>query len=225
MSVADLQARVETDYGRLALASWPDPHPGMTSPRREEYSRVTEPERFRIGPARARAWANTLADVPGVQIERLAPAPLDEDGHLGRFDRGVRLTSSRPGTLPLLLLERDVRVAGSGATLAVLHICVVEPTIAIDRVPDCGCDACDSGSADLLCQVDDTIGHVVGGPFVVLRSSGWQGQWHPEGASSSGTRRGLGLQQAMDLSRRLAHGEAVKLPRGVAAFVGRSWLG
>jgi hypothetical protein len=223
-SLAELQAQVVESYERLGMPSWPDPHPGMASPREEEYSRVTEPERYRIVHARARVWADKLVDVQGVKAEALAPAPLGEEGHLGLFDRGVRLTSSRPSTLPLLLLERDARLSGGDNTLAVLHISVFEPAFALEVLPDCGCDACDGGSADLLRAIDETIGHVVGGPFVLLRAKSWYAQWHPEGGSSGGTRRGVNHARAMELCRRLAAGKDVRLPRGVAAFVGRSWL-
>lgn len=93
VTLDELQAQVAASYDRLDLPSWPDPHPGSASPREEEYSRVTEPERYGIVHARARMWANRLGDVPGVEVETLAPAALDDEGHLGRFDRGVRLTS------------------------------------------------------------------------------------------------------------------------------------
>ena len=130
---------------------------------------MTDPGRYGIVHARARVWADRLGEVPGVRVEPLAPAPLDEDGLLGRFDRGVRVTSARPGTLPLLLLERDAPVPGTDGLLAVLHVSVVRPEVAVAMLPDCGCDACDTGSEDLLGAVDDAVGWVVGGPVVALR--------------------------------------------------------
>ncbi|GAA0708895.1 hypothetical protein Drose_21650 [Dactylosporangium roseum] len=220
----ELRARVAARYRDLGLPSWPDPHAGMTSPREEEYERVTEPGRYGIVHARARVWAECLGEVAGIEVEPLAPAPLDGEGRLGGFDRGVRLISPRPGTLPLLLLERDAPLSGLDASLAVLHISVVRPEIAVAVLPDCGCDACDRGSDDLLQAIDQTVGTVVGGPFVVLRGSGWQALWHPDGGSSDGTGRGPGHDRAMELCRRLAAGEDVRLPGGVEAFVGRPWL-
>lgn len=220
----ELQAQVAVNYDRLRMPSWPNPHPGMASPREEEYSRLTDPGRYGIVHARARVWADRLGGVPGVEVETLAPAPLDDEGHLGRFDRGIRLTSPRPGTLPLLLLERDVRSPGPEASLAVLHISVVRPEFGLQMLPDCGCDACDLGSDDLLQAIDETIGNVVGGPFVVLRGTGWRAWWHPDGGSSGGTGRGPDHRQVMELCRRLAGGEDVRLPDGVEAFVGRQWL-
>jgi hypothetical protein len=214
---AELQARVAASYDALGLPSWPNPHPEPAQPREEEYSRVTAPERYRIGPARGRVWADRLAELPGVTAEALSPAPLDGEGRLGRFDRGVRLTPARPGTLPLLLLERD-------APLAVLHISVVEPGIGVQMLPDCGCDACDLGSDDLLDAIDETIRTVVGGPFVLLRGPGWHAQWYPDGGSSGGTGAVPDHRWILELGRRLAGGEDVPLPDGTEAFVGRAWL-
>lgn len=222
--LGELRAQVAASYDRLGMPSWPNPHPGMASPLEDEYSRVTEPERYRIVHARARVWAETLGDVLRVAVQPLAPAPLDDEGHLGPFDRGVRLTSPRPGTLPLLLLERDGRWRGVEASVAVLHISVVRPEVAVEMVPDCGCDACDLGSDDLLHVIDETIGHVVGGPFVALRGKGWHARWHPDGGASGGTGRGPGHVRMMELCRRLASGKDVRLPKDVEAFVGRSWL-
>jgi len=123
-----------------------------------------------------------------------------------------------------LLLERDVRLPGHEATLAVLHISVVRPGVALEMLPDCGSDACDCGSDDPLRAIDQTIGAVVGGPLVALRGKGWQAQWHLDGGSSGSMRRGPDHAQVMELCRRLAGGEEIRLPNGVEAFVGHPWL-
>lgn len=224
MSLGELRAQVATTYDRLDMPFWLNPHLGMTSPHVQEYSRISEPERYGIVHTRARVWATRLGDVAGVGVEMLASAPLDQEGHLGRFDRGVRLTSSRPGTLPVLLLERDVPVPELNASLPVLHVSIVRPEVSLVMLPVCGCDACDGGSAELLRAIDETIGHVVGGPFVALRGQGWGVQWHPGGGSSGGAGPGLDHAQLMELCRRLANGENVRLPDGAEAFVGRPWL-
>jgi hypothetical protein len=215
--LVELRAEVADRYARLGLPSWPDPHPELAAPRGEEYSRVTAPERYAIVHARARVWTEALAERAGIEVATLAPAPLDQDGHLGHSDRGVRLTSSRPDTLPLLLLERD-------APHPTLHLSAVRPEIALDRQPYCGCDACDDGSEYLLGAIDETIGQVIGGPYVVVRGRGWHARWHPDGSSSGGTGRGPDHDQVTEWCRRLAAGEKVRLPRGTEAFVGRSWF-
>jgi hypothetical protein len=224
VSLDELRARVAASYDRLGMPSWPNPHPGKASPTEEEYSRVTDAGRYRIVHARARMWAGRLGKLSGVQVEVLAPAPLDAEGRLGRFDRGVRVTSSRPGTLPLLLLERDTPLLDQETSLAVLHASVVRPEVVTATLPNCGCDACDWGSDDLLDAVDQAIGNLVGGPFVALRRKGWYGQWHPGGGSSCGTRRNLDHARMMELCRRLASGEKVRLPRDTEALVGRPWF-
>jgi hypothetical protein len=42
-TVRELQTRVAARYEQIHLPTWPDPHPGMTMPRDEEYSRLTDP--------------------------------------------------------------------------------------------------------------------------------------------------------------------------------------
>lgn len=39
---------------------WPNPHPGGASPGDDEYSRVTDPAKYRIVATRAEAWARAL---------------------------------------------------------------------------------------------------------------------------------------------------------------------
>jgi hypothetical protein len=225
VTVSEVQARVASSYDRLGLSSWPDPHPGDTMPRDEEYSRVTDPERYRVVHARARIWAEVLEDTLGVRSEALSTDLLSAAGGPWEFDRGVRLDPHRAGTLPLLLLERDVPTQTGEGTLAVLHIAVARPDVLVDMQPDCGCDACDCGSSYLLEAIDEAVLHVVGGPFVVLRGRKWGAEWHPEGGGTGGEGRGPDFRRAMDLCRRLAEGERVRLPEDTEAFVGRSWLG
>lgn len=74
----ELVAAVEAAFavtGR-GLAAWPDPHPGR-SPRDEEYSRVTDPYKWRIVGARAEAWLVALADAGVAQIEVDTEIPWD----------------------------------------------------------------------------------------------------------------------------------------------------
>jgi hypothetical protein len=224
VTVSDLQAQVASRFELLDLPSWTNPHPNMASPLAEEYSRVTDPERSRVVHSRARLWAAVLEDVLGARTETLTSGSFAPDDPSEKFDRGVRLTARKPGALPLLLLERDVPTLAGGATLAVLDVEVGDPGVRVASWPDCGCDACDSGSSDLLDAVDSTIGHVIGGPFVVLRGKKWRAQWHPGGGSASGEGRVPDFTEVMDLCRRLADGETVRLPRHTETLVGRSWL-
>ena len=219
-TVEQLQALVDEAYDARGLPSWADPHPLRESPRDEEYSRVTDPERYRIVHERARLWADVLVERLGVRAQPVAPVP-PEPGRKG-VDRGVRLVPGVSGALPLLLLERDVPQPGM-APLAVLDIAVVRTDVLVDGVPDCGCDACDSGSADLLHCIDVAVRRVVGGTYVLLRADGWRAAWYPDGGEAGGQRHVLDFRVAMDLCRALAAGEDVPLPRGVEAFVALPW--
>ncbi|WP_298176944.1 DUF6226 family protein [Saccharomonospora sp.] len=220
-TIDELRTRVEHSYERLRMPSWPDPHPDMASPRDEEYSRVTEPGRYDIVHARARVWAEKLSEVPGVELERFTPTAAGRQDR-DRFDRGFRITSSTPGTLPLLLLEQNA--SDDEPTVPSLRISVVRPDFEVERVPDCGCDACDFGSANFLESIDETIGAVVGGPFVMLRGKGWNAHWYPEGSAMSGRSLPFNHVELRELCRRLVDGEDVRLPRGTESFVGHSWL-
>jgi len=223
VTASDLQAQVASRFELLDLPSWINPHPNMASPRTEEYSRVTDPERLRVVHSRARVWAEVLEDVLGAHSETLPSGSIAPDDH-AEFDRGIRLTPRQPGALPLLLLERGVPTLSGDVTSAVLDVGAGDLGILVASLPDCGCDACDSGSSDLLDAVDSTIRHVIGGPFVVLRGKKWRAQWHPGGGTASSEGRGPDFTKVMDLCRRLADGETVRLPRHTKALVGRSWL-
>ncbi len=200
----DLQAAVAARYARLGPPAWPDPHPGGAEARDEEYSRLTDPERYALVHLRARTWTEVLAEQLDTDVE-----PVDAES-----TRAVRITSARPGTLPLVLLERD----GPPATLG---IAVARPGIVLATWPDCGCDACDRGSDDLLEAIDETVGRIVGGPLTVLRGPGWHGEWFADGGAGA---KNADLDWVLDVGRRLAAGEQVRLPPGTEALVGQSWL-
>lgn len=224
VQIGRLRAEVEVAYDRLGLPSWPDPHPGGTSPANEEYSRVTAPQRYRIVQARAAAWVEHVSALPGIEVEPVEPAALDQVGQRGRVTRAVRLSSTCPGTLPLLLVTTEVPLEREAGTLTVLHLCAAPRSVVLGMLPDCGCDACDSGSQDLLGAVDDIISDFVSGPTVLLRGSGWYADWRPGGGASGGDGNGPDHRQMMELCRRLSAGEDAPLPEGTEAFVGRRWL-
>ena len=219
-----LRSRVVERYDAVGAVTWADPHPDGRSPRDEEYSRVTDPARYRAVHLRARVWADVLDEVVGAQRHPLPPGPVDTDAGPRWFHRGTRLEPRHPGALALLLLETDSPVEGQDGSLSVVTVSVLRPELSVAVLPDCGCDACDRGSDDLLDALDDAIARVVSGPFVVLRTDGWSAQWSPESSSSGGTRHVLGHRRAIELCERLARGDDIALPRGVEAHVGRSWL-
>jgi len=135
------------------------------------------------------------------------------------------VTSPSPGTLPLLLLEHEVPTGAGRPPLPLLSVAVGDADVTVEQQPDCGCDACDTGSADLLDTVDETVLAVVAGPYVALRHPDWEADWHPEGGSSRSGGDGPDHETALDWCRQLVAGDQPPLPENTTAYVGRSWLG
>lgn len=149
---------------RRGLASWPDPHPDRL-PHDEEYSRLADPTKWRIIGARADAWLAATADLGLVTVQRdvkVQWAALPSTV-VSRTDRS---TPHATGALPLVLARSQVgTVDDAGITLG-----VGDPAICMAWFPHCGCDACDSGSQDVLDDLDAHIRGVVTGAFRRLSS-------------------------------------------------------
>jgi hypothetical protein len=260
-----LQAEVDRRWTGLEMPSWPDPHTGGRDSFDEEYSRVSHPARYRIVHARARLRAQVLAE-HGARTVELTPRPVPAwpDTDPAPVDRLLRVDppSGAAGALPLYLCETDGSEAETGAVVGnqVGHDdgrppgTAVPPSLGIawgttDAVlqvqPDCGCDACDTGSADLLEAVDDTICNALTDTVrlagrrrgrVRTAERDWQLTWHADGtAQGSGEMpggRGLRRHQRDRDARwrmraaceRIVRGEDVRLPRGTQVTVGRAWF-
>jgi hypothetical protein len=176
-SVADLLTAVDTVFGAVAqhLAPWPDPHQGRP-PRDDEYSRVTDAGRYRLVGARADAWIAVLTDRGLASVHhdvewRQPPRTL--------VTRAARLEPTAPNALALVIARSAIAdIDDAGVTLA-----VGRPAAFVEGFPDCGCDACDSGSQDVLDHLDRHILAVVQGRFrrffqsdrhlTVLGDGGW----------------------------------------------------
>ena len=188
--MATIGIEVESAFRRIArgLRRWDDPHP---PPDRvvadEEYSRLRDPERWRIVGARADAWAEALVAVGAARFERAASVVwLEAPGTVtARVDL---LVPTVPGGIVVAFgRSRIGDVADAGLTLGVADA-VGEPFVAVHVVPDCGCDACDSGSRDVVDEVDTWMGGIVDGSFrhlvsrfgtVTVRSAGLRGASAP----------------------------------------------
>ncbi|HEY8527294.1 MAG TPA: DUF6226 family protein [Acidimicrobiales bacterium] len=177
---SDLCAAVDAAFavtGR-GLAPWPDPHAGR-SPLGHEYSRLTAPERWRIVGARADAWLAAVADLglaavePQAEVAWAEPPPTE-------IARSARAVPHAAGALPLVVARSRIGpVADAGVTLG-----VGAPAVCVAWFPDCGCDACDWGSAEVLEDLDDHVLGVVSGTFrrltdgsheiTVVRTGDWQ---------------------------------------------------
>lgn len=160
-----LLAEVERRFARLDVSRWPDPLPGGHPTEDEDaYSRVTDEERYRIVPERVRTWLAVLADQGLAEVTEAEASvwrPVRE-----RYPIPSRSEVARPmaaGALPI--------VVGYGDDFPHALLGVGLPAEQVELVPDCGCDACDWGSDDLLVQVDEFFLHVLSGEFVRLRTS------------------------------------------------------
>lgn len=182
------------------LADWPHPHPGGASPAEDEYSRVTHPKRYRLLTVRADAWVEAIVAAGVGVAEGLDPAEVNWQGEQHLPVTRVTVLRGVPGTQPVFV--------GILAQGTFVQVGVGDPVEVLDRQPHCGCDACDSGSADLLETVDNAFilalsggVHVVReGNRVVRRSlDGWgsTGVDHPEAeqwlADAADGRRTVGV--------------------------------
>ncbi|MFI7344103.1 DUF6226 family protein [Streptomyces sp. NPDC050085] len=141
---------------------WPDPHPDGDV-RDEEYSRCLDPAKYRIIAARAQAWTRALCTLGLAEEEPAAdPVGLWRRATDVTVESAVRLRPVRADAVPLVFgfaamdgVPRTVVVVGAG-----------EPASVLGVLPDCGCDACDDGSANLLEAVDELVEAVATGTFV-----------------------------------------------------------
>jgi len=161
VSEAELRAAVDTAFvitGR-GLRAWADPHPDRL-PRDEEYSRLLDPGKWRIVGARADAWLDALAGTGVAVVERNTTVSWREQPGpvISHSDTAV---PSAPGALPLTVARSRLGdVADAGVTLG-----LGDPALCVDWFPDCGCDACDSGSQNELDHFDEHMLIIVTGGF------------------------------------------------------------
>ncbi len=163
MELDDLTAEVEAAFTRSSagLERWDDPHP---PPERivsdEEYSRLTNPAKWRIIGARADAWIDALVALGLATVERDAD-PDWVEAPATNVTRTDVVTPATQNGLPLVVCRSSIEdVPDAGVTLG-----VGDPVVRIAFIPDCGCDACDSGSQDVIDHLDSYIRPVVSGEF------------------------------------------------------------
>jgi hypothetical protein len=217
IEVGELQAAVEAAFLRTSRGSdpWPDPYPepDRSSVPAEAYSRLTNPAKWRILGARRDAWLIALVDAGLAVVERDAavtwktqPGPV-----ISHAERAVPVVS---GALQLVVAHSQIGdVDDAGVVLG-----VGDPAECVNWFPDCGCDACDSGSHNELDHLDTHLLGIVTGAFrrlahgdrivTVIGDGGWS-------ASGFGaTDRRIGSQVEAVLAN----------PDGWSELSGRSWL-
>lgn len=144
---------------RRGLAQWPDPHPDR-SPLDVEYSRLTDPGRWRIIGARVDAWFVALVAAGLAAVERDASIRwrVNPRTVISRTDRIAPVAA---GALPFIVGRSQIGdIEDAGVTLG-----VGDPAVCVTWFPDCGCDACDSGSQDELDHLDSHVHSIVSGAF------------------------------------------------------------
>ncbi len=167
-SVEELVAAVDAAFvetGR-GLSGWGHPHPDRM-PLDEEYSRVTNPQRWRILAARAEAWFEALVAAGLAEIEADAEVTWQEPSRITAA-RTIRAVPRAPGTIPLVVAMYRLDEAGGPAVV----VGAGNPTIVVALAPDCACDACDSGSQGALDELDEYMLCVVTGTYRKL----WRGR-------------------------------------------------
>ena len=155
-------AFVETGRG---LDGWPDPHPDRM-PLDEEYSRVTNPLRWKILTARVEAWFAAL-DAAGLAEIKEASVDWREPPWV-TVNSTFRAVPRAPGALPLVVAWNHFEETGWPAVV----LGVADPAEVLAVIPDCPCDACDSGSQGALDELDEYVLGVVSGAYRKL----WRGR-------------------------------------------------
>ncbi len=209
MTESELVRAVDTAFQTTGdgLERWADPHPDR-SPAEEEYSRVTNPAKWRIIGARADAWLMAAVDAGLAVVE--PDSPVDIGDSPLTFSRVDLLVAHAAGALPLVVARSSLGdVTDAGITIA-----VGEPATVVTWLPDCGCDACDSGSQAELDRLDLFVTGVMLGRFRRLT----RGTRRIEVIDNQGW-TGLGLRRRDNVAKILAD------PRGWAELTGASWLG
>ncbi len=185
-TLTELLVAVNTEFQQASrnLTSWPNPHQNR-SPDDAEYSRLTNPARWQIIPARADAWLSAITQLrlaatqpAGPDIWATPPGPV--------ITRNSLVVPHAQGGLPLVVARTQLaHIPNAGVTLGIGN-----PATPVVTIPDCGCDACDSGSQDALDELDAHLQGIVTGAFrkltnrtrhiTVIGDGGW---------SASGLRR------------------------------------
>ncbi|MEJ5868477.1 DUF6226 family protein [Pseudokineococcus sp. 5B2Z-1] len=190
MDLQEVLRRVDTAFAETSggTPGWPNPHAGGREPAPEEYSRESDPGKYRILAARVQAWSQVLVEAGVAHAEVLDGAAVAWRGRLTTglpVVEAVRLCPTDRDAVPLVLATR-AEVDGAAT---VLSVGAGDPAHEVELVPDCSCDACDQGSQDLLESLDERVMDVVSGALVHVATPEGYVQERREGmaASSGGT--------------------------------------
>ncbi len=218
--LAELLRAVDARFARRdpALVEWSDPYPDRDPPD-EAYSRDDNPERYRIVEARLDAWIDQLIERGLATIE--ADVEVEWAEPRSSIDRNDRLVPVQRAAMSIIVGRRTggARVPELGSD---------EPVSQALWRPDICCDACDSGSADLLETLDEMMAAVVTGTFRRLCRGGQQITVSSSNGWSASNFRGptTGTPRLLRApGRRRTVEEVLADPRGWNELRGESWFG
>ena len=210
-AAAALVPAVDEVFARLRgdLADWPDPHPGGAPAAEEEYSRCLDPGKYRLLAVRADAWVAAIVSAGLGLAEQVDPLSERWRGHPVLAPSRVTVLRGRAGTQPVV-----VGVAPApGAAEGLVAVGVGDPAEILVSQPDCGCDACDTGSADLLETLDDAFVLALSGGVYAVRDGERVVRRSLDGWGSTGV---------PDAERWLS--DAVRGRRTAGVVAGEPWL-
>ncbi len=158
---SELLAAVNEAFARTGrgLLPWPDPHPDR-SPLDEEYSRLLDPVKWQIIGARAEAWLVAMVETGLAVVEQNASVDWRAE-HGIVISRTDRVVPHAAGALAAVVARSRLGDVGDAGVV----LGVGDPVVCVAWFPECGCDACDSGSQDELDHLDDHILGIVSGAF------------------------------------------------------------
>jgi hypothetical protein len=208
-----LVAEMERDFKITAdgRPGWLDPHEG-DEPDELTYSVCSDPDKYRILDSRVEAWARALVRLGLAELTTPPPgvrwvAALRSVDQIDRqwiltpsVQRGLRLSFAR--TLV------DGRPFGVDVGVGAEDL----PTVYLESVPDCGCDACDHGSQPELEAIDAVVLAAARGGVVHARDGQQQAtagilSWHTTNSAP---------EDWLDAD--------IPAPHGVQRWLGDPWL-
>ena len=191
--VCELLDEVEAVFAVTGVQTPPWPgRPIDQSPAKKEYSRCLDPGKFAIIQSRIDAWVAVLVERGWARREtnRTTEWRGSYEQSLTTVVLWPTVDRSADGAEPLSFLVYES--TDPTATLNV-EIAAGEETFVLAELPGCGCDACDSGSAWLLEELDQWTLSVVDGSLIVDPRADWHVQssfgGHGSGRSSVGDSR------------------------------------
>jgi hypothetical protein len=190
---------------------WPDPHPDR-DPLEEEYSRCLDQAKYGILQTRLDAWRQVLTARGLVQVSEIAATEwVGQSRPPQERPSELHFVPTAADGLILVAATTIVNDAPFGLDLGVRSL--EGPSAYLASLPDCGCDACDSGSADLLGQLDRCMISIAQGGVIHARSGAGSVTRNLDGWSASGRGKDTWLDPSL---------RAVK---NVRRWSGTPWVG